>query len=135
LGHKADRPCLLNVAQNLQKLWIGMGSLLEKNENWIVFSTKLKVLVNAIQGYVKRVSRQVESQLSLITLNEPARNVETAFYVILVEVMPFYLVLPANLLVLNKELQDNEVYVRMDVNPFMEGFSKWQRCAKYEFAL
>jgi len=30
LGHKTDQPCLLTMAQNLQELWIGMGSLLEK---------------------------------------------------------------------------------------------------------
>ena len=53
---------------------------------------------------------------------------ETASNVSLVEVMPFHLVLPLVLRVLNKELQDNEVYVRMEVTPFMEGFSKWQRC-------
>jgi hypothetical protein len=128
LGHRADRPCLLTVAQNLQELWIGMGSLLEKDENWIVFSPKLKILANAIQAYVKRVSSQADRQLSLISLDEPARNVQTASNVTMVEVLPFHLVLPANLRVLNKELQDSEVYVRMDVNPFMDTFSKWQRC-------
>ena len=55
------------------------------------------------------------------------RNVQTALNVALVEVLPFHVVLLANLRVFNKELQDNEVYVRMDVNPFMEGFSKWQK--------
>ncbi len=51
LGHKVDRPCLLNVVQNLQELWIGMGYLIAKYENWIVFSPKLQILSNAIQGY------------------------------------------------------------------------------------
>ncbi len=48
------------------------------------------------------------------------RNVQTASYVALVEVLPYNIVLPASLRVFNNEPQDNEVYVRMDVNPFME---------------
>jgi hypothetical protein len=55
-----------------------MGYLLAKDENWIVFSPKLKILSNAIQGYAERVSSQAERQLSLVTLEEPARNVRTA---------------------------------------------------------
>jgi len=50
--------------------------------------------------------------------------VQTASNVAFVEVLPFNVVLPANLSVFNKELQDNDVYVRMDVNPFMKGLSK-----------
>jgi hypothetical protein len=126
-GHKAYRPCLLTVVQNLQEIWIGMGCLLAKDENWIVFSPKLKILSNTIQGYAKRISSQAERQLSLVTLEEPARNMRTAFNVSVVEVLPFNVVLPANLRVINKELEDNKAYVRMDVNPLMEGFSKWQR--------
>ena len=107
-----------------------MGYLLEKDDNWKLFSPKLKTLSNAIQGYAKRVSSQAERQLNLITLDEPVRNVQTASNVAVVEVLPFHVVLPTNMRVLNKELQDNEVYVSMDVNPFMEGLSKWPR---YEF--
>jgi hypothetical protein len=129
LGHKADRPCFLTVVQNLQELWFGMGYLLEKDDNWKLFSPKLKTLSNAIQGYAKRVSSQAERQLNLITLDEPVRNVQTASNVAVVEVLPFHGVLPTNMRVLNKELQDNEVYVPMDVNPFMAGLSKWQRYA------
>jgi hypothetical protein len=92
-----------------------------------VFSPKLKISSNATQGYAKRVSSQAERQLSLFTLPEPARNVRTASNVSAIKVLPFSVVLPANLLLINKELEDNEVYVRIDVNPFMDGFSKWQR--------
>ena len=57
------------------------------------------------------------------------RNVQTASNVAVVEVLPFHAVLPTNMRVLNKELQDSEVYVPMDVNPFMDGLNKWQRYA------
>jgi hypothetical protein len=79
-----------------------MGSLLEKDDNWIEFSQKLKILASAIHGYAKRVSSQAKRQQSLITQAEPARNAETTSNVTLVEVMPFHLVLPASLRVLNK---------------------------------
>ena len=53
-----------------------MGYPLAKDENWTVFSSKLKILSNAIQGYAKRVSSQVERQINLVNLEEPrpARN-------------------------------------------------------------
>jgi len=104
-----------------------MGYLVEKDDNWKLFSPKLKTLSNAIQGYANRVSIKAERQLNLITLDEPVRNVQTAYNVAVVEILPFHVVLPTNMRVLNKELQDNEVYVPMNVNPFMVGLSKWQR--------
>ncbi len=52
---------------------------------------------------------------------------ETASNVAVIEVLPLSAILSDNLRVLNRELQDLEVYVPMDVNPFMEGFSGWQR--------
>jgi len=76
-----------------------------------------------------RVSCQADRQLNFTAQYEPARNVQTASNVPVIEVLPFHVVLPANLRVFNKELQDRDIYVRMDVNPFMEGFSEWQRCA------
>ncbi len=30
MGHKADRPCLITVVQDLQEVWIGMGKVLTK---------------------------------------------------------------------------------------------------------
>jgi len=57
----------------------------------------------------------------MITLDEHVWNVQTASNVAGVEVLPFHVVLLSNLRVLNKELQDNEVYVPMDVNLLMVG--------------
>jgi hypothetical protein len=94
-----------------------------------VVSPKLNIMSNLIQAYARQTSSQAERQLNLISQEEPARNVEMASNVVIVEILPLNTILPSNLRTLNRELQDRHVYMPMDVNTFMKGFSGWQRCA------
>jgi hypothetical protein len=41
--------------------------------------------------------------------------------------LPFHAKLPSILVPLNMKLQDLDVYVPVDVNPYMEGSEYWQR--------
>jgi hypothetical protein len=134
LGHKADKPCMITVVQHLQDLWIGMGKVID-NENWSVASPKIKILSNLIQAYARRTSSQAERQLNLISQENPARNVEKASNVGIVEILPLNATLPANLCTLDRELQDRDVYVPMDVNTFMKGFSGWLRLLNMSVAV
>jgi hypothetical protein len=130
MGHKTDRPCLISVVQHLQEVWIGMGKVLTKG-NWPEVSVKLKNLSNSIQKYVERISSQAEMQLQLINQEEPARTVETASNVSVVESLPLISFLPSALYSLNERLLNLDVYERVDVNTFMTSLIGWQRCDAY----
>jgi len=126
LGHKADMPCMLTFVQHLQDLWIGFGKLTEK-DNWPVVSLKIKHLSSLIQSYASRISSQAERQSNLANAEEPARSVETASFISIVDPLPHSATLPPSLILLNRKLQDLDVYVPMDAITFMDGFSGWQR--------
>jgi len=103
MGHKADLPCLVTVVQHLQDVWIGMGKVITKG-NWPVVSPKLKNLANSIQKYAQRISNQAERQMQLINRDEPARTVETASNVSVIEALPLYSFLPSSLYHLNQSI-------------------------------
>ena len=126
LGHKADRPCMTTVVQHLHDLWIGMGTVLKKG-NWPEFSIKIKHLSHLIQKYAQRITSQAERQMNLISTAQPARTIETASNVAVIEPLPFHANLNHNLYNLNMALMDQDVYVRIDVNKFMKTFLVWQR--------
>ncbi len=65
--------------------------------------------------------------MNLISLVIPARTIETASNVTIVSPLPFHAKLPSILVPLNIKLQDLDVYVPVDVNPYMEGSEYWQR--------
>jgi hypothetical protein len=113
---------MLTLVQHFQDLWIGMGRFIDK-DNWSIVSPMLKNMSNLIQAYVWRTSTKVERQLNLISQEIPARNVEKALNVAIVEILPLNATLHSNLCTLNTELRDRDVYVPMDVNAFMKGFS------------
>ncbi len=92
-------------------------------------SRKLKHLSHLTQAYAGRISSQAERQLNLISSVIPARTIESASNVTLVSPLPFHAKLPSILVPLNMKLQDLDVYVPVDVNPYMEGFEYWQRFA------
>ncbi len=58
---------------------------------------------------------------------DPARTVETASNVSIVEPLALNATLPSNLHTLNRKLQDLDVYVPVDLNLCMDGFAGWQR--------
>jgi hypothetical protein len=128
MGHKKDKPCMINVAQHLQELWKGMGKILE-TENWPDVSRKLKSLLHLIQAYAGLISSQAERQLNLIRTTVPARSIQTASNVTLVSPLQFQSKLPSSLVTLNMKLYALDVYVPVDVNSYMEGFETWRRFA------
>jgi len=67
LRHKADRPYVTMIVHHIQKLWIGIRTVL-KTCNWPSVSLKIKNLLNAIQRYAQRISSQAKRHLNLITL-------------------------------------------------------------------
>ena len=60
--------------------------------------------------------------MNLINQEELARNVEKASNVSIIEIYLLIAMLPYSLRILNRELQDRDVYVPMDVNVFMKGY-------------
>jgi hypothetical protein len=127
MGHKDDKPDVTYVVQHLKGLWIGMGNVLT-NGNWPAVSVKIKHLGTIIQKYFQRTSSQAERQMNLINLVEPARNVENASNVTLVESLRFQATLHEHMRPLNSRLIVVEIYLRVDVNPFMDSLNEWQRC-------
>jgi hypothetical protein len=103
-----------------------MGKIIKK-ENWSDVSRKLKHLSHFIQSSAGRISSQAERQRNVISAAIPARTIETASIVTIVSPLPFQAKLPSIQVPLNMKLQDVDVYVPLDVNPYMEGFEYWQR--------
>jgi hypothetical protein len=131
IGHKSSKqPCLSPTVHHLQELWIGMGKVLTKG-NWPEVSLKIKHLSMLIQKYVERITSQAARQLVLHNSEQPARNVETASNVIVIMPLPLRAVLPPELYQLNIKLLDMSVYVRLDVNSYMEGLIAWQRYVSF----
>jgi hypothetical protein len=124
--NKADKPCMPSALQHLQELWIGMGKVLTK-KNWPVVFTKMKYLSNLIQEYSQRISSKAERSPRLSNTNQPARIVESASYVALIEPLLPGSFLPREHYRIKIKLMNVEVYVQLDGNPFMEGCVAMQR--------
>ena len=117
---------MTTMVQHLQELWFGMGKIVTE-ENWPDVSAKIKHLSLLIQNYAHRISNQVVRQSKLYNTAQPARSVENASHVEIIEPLLLRLTLPNALLHLNTELMRINEYVRMEVNPFVEGPVTWQR--------
>jgi len=112
LGHKADRPCMTTMVKHLQELWIGMEKKLKK-ENWPEVSSKIKHLSDLIMKYANIITSQADRHIDLINNEQPARTLETASNVAVIEPLPLSATLSCHLLTLNMTIMDQEVYVRI----------------------
>ncbi len=107
-----------------------MGKVLTKG-NWPEVSLKIKHLSMLIQKYVERITSQAARELVLNNPEQPARSVDTASNVSVIMPLPLRVVLPPALYHMNIKLLDMSVYVRLDVNSYMEGLVAWQRYASF----
>ena len=65
--------------------------------------------------------------MNLISSVISARTIETASNVTIMSPLPFHAKFPSILVPLTMKLQDLDVYVPVDANPYMEGSEYWQR--------
>jgi hypothetical protein len=130
LGHKADKPSVTTIVQHLQNLWIGMGIVKIKG-TWPSIFLKITNLSLQIQKYYQRFYSQAERQLNLISSAQPARTLENASNVANIEPLPLSKNMCDHLITMNIAMMDKDVYIRMYLNPFVDGFLRWQRCASH----
>ena len=71
--------------------------------------------------------------MALINTEEPARTVETASHVQVVDSLPINRLIPRQLYPLNLKLLEMDVYVSIDVNTFIESLLTWQMCGFFLF--
>ncbi len=76
---------MLTVVQHLQDLWLGMEKTLKLGVNWPAVSLKIELFPELIQKYAQRIESQAERQMRLISTQVPARTVETASNVCIIE--------------------------------------------------
>jgi hypothetical protein len=102
-----------------------MGTILTE-EKWPELTLKIKYLSSLIQNFAHRISSQAVRQAKLYSTKQSARSVDNATHVAIVEPLLLRLTLPRELFHLNTKLMHHDEYVRMEVNPFMEGLVAWQ---------
>jgi hypothetical protein len=105
-----------------------MGNVKTKG-NWPSVSLKITNLSLVIQKYYQRISSQAERQINLISSAQPARTLENASNVETIEPLPLSKDMCDVLITLNIAMMGKDFYIRMDLNPFLDGFPRWQRCA------
>jgi hypothetical protein len=107
-----------------------MGNVKTK-ENWPSVSLKITNLLLVIQTCYQRISSQAERQINLISSAQPARTLENASNVATINPLQLSKDICDLLITLNIAMMDRDVYIRMDLNPFMVTFLIWQRNACY----
>jgi hypothetical protein len=126
IGHKLERHSMMLTVQHLQDLWIGMGKLVIK-DNWHAVALNIRHFSSLIPKYTECISSQVERQLNRINTEHPARDIEIAPHVAIIEPLTSSVTLPYQLHRLNLDFSRVHLYVRLEVNPFMKGLVTWQR--------
>jgi hypothetical protein len=102
-------------------------SLVLTEGSWPKVSLKIKHLSHLIQKCAERLSSQAQRRMELINFEQPARDLNAASNVTMVESLLLHTSLPHQLFSINTSLLDPDLYVRLDVNPCMEFFVGWQR--------